>query len=309
MVGDGPEGQPTEGVDSLTELAELMNDEAEGGEESLDDLEGEESEESEEVEESEEAEESEEEEETDTIIHDGKEVTLTKSEIKALAQQGFDYSKKTMAVAEERKAVEAQRSQAENYRKQHETVLSETVARLQAFSEFMESQLGSPPPIEWAQQDAAYYLAQKELYESRKGQFHKAQAAIQNLQSEQSRQRQDWIVQQADATEAALRGTLPGWSDKTLDELAEYTKGYGLTPETVDIGFVQKGFWELAHKAKAYDALLAAKAKLKPKTSLPRVQKPQASTQPNRAQVRESKALENLKRKPGSIDALADLIG
>jgi len=43
------------------------------------------------------------------IKHDGKEVTLSKSELIAQAQQGFDYSKKTMALAEDRKSLEAAR--------------------------------------------------------------------------------------------------------------------------------------------------------------------------------------------------------
>lgn len=312
MVGDGPTGQPTDSADTLTDLAENAWDESEGdGEEVEGDEEGEEvaDDEEEEQEGDEDAEDEQEEEATVTLKHDGKEVTLKQSEVVALAQQGFDYSKKTMAVAEERKAAETARAQAEEYRQRHESAVSETLNRLQAFEQYMGSQLGDPPPIEWAQQDAAYYLAQKELYESRKGQLQQAQQAIAHMTQEQSRQRQDWIVRQADATEAELRDTLPGWSDKTLDELAEYVDGYGINPKTADVAFVQKGLWQLAHKAKAYDAIQEGKAKLKPKDTLPKVQKPNAANQPNRGQVQRAKAFDNLKRNPGSVNALADLIG
>lgn len=306
MTGD-LEREPVEGVDALDDLANAIDPVAEGDKDEKDVPSSEDSDEEEQEEqETEDEEEEDEEEATFTIKHDGKEVTLTESELIELGQKGFDYSKKTMEVAEERKAVEVQRSQAEHYRKQNETALSETVGRLQAFTQFMEEQLGSPPPIEWAEQNASYYLAQKELYESRKDTFHKAQAAIQSLQNQQSRQRQDWIVQQADVTEAALRSTLPGWTEKTLDELAEYARGYGLTPETVDIGLLQKGFWELAHKAKAYDAIQAKKAEMKPKESLARVVKPNA-------QNKSAKASERAKREAAfnsnpSVDALANLL-
>jgi hypothetical protein len=91
MEGQGPEGQPSDGVATLTDLVGLMD----GGEEAEDALEesdeGEESEESEESEGSEEEAESEGEEEAEeqafTIKVDGKDVTLKQSELIELGQQ------------------------------------------------------------------------------------------------------------------------------------------------------------------------------------------------------------------------------
>jgi hypothetical protein len=309
-VGDG-ESQPTEGVATMTDLVALMD----GGEEVVEDAlgesgeEGEESGESEEVESGEEGEsegEGEQEEATFTIKHDGKEVTLKQSELVDMAQQGFDYSKKTMAVAEERKAVEAVKAKAEEHRQQNEQALNDSLGKLQALENFYASQIGSPPPIEWAQQDAAYYLAQKELYENRKGQLEQARTAIANLQSEQQRQRQAYIAQQADATEKALRDTLPGWSDDTLNDYAKYAAGLGLTPEKVDVAFVQEGFWKLIHKAKAYDALLAKKAEMKPVAQLPKVTKPGTTNQPPQLAKRQD-ALKAHRANP-SVNTLANLL-
>src|ERR1044072_1587067 len=107
MVGDG-ESQPTEGVDALEDLANSLTGEEEqedGDQRDAPDEEGEESDE-EQVEEGKDEEGDEEEEEEDPTVvikHDGKEVELKLSEVKDLAQQGFDYSKKTMALAEDRK--------------------------------------------------------------------------------------------------------------------------------------------------------------------------------------------------------------
>jgi hypothetical protein len=311
MVGDG-ESQPTEGVDALEDLANSLTgeQEQEEGDDQRDapEEDGEESDE-EQVEEGEDEEGDEEEEEEDPTVvikHDGKEVELKLSEVKDLAQQGFDYSKKTMALAEDRKAVEATKAELADAWQRNVQALERTEDRLGAFIKFMESQVGDPPPIEWAQQDAAYYLAQKQLYDDRKDKLARAHEAAENVRQEAQRVRQARIAETAAATEKALRDTLPGWNDARMNELADYLRDAGITPDSALEAFVQKGVWELAHKAKAYDQIQADKAKLKPKAELKKVQKPAA-------QVQTGKAAERMKReaafnKNPSVDALADLL-
>lgn len=311
MIGD-ENTQPNEGVTSLSDLAEMMD----AGEEevALGELDSEESDESEggevesEVDADDEAEDEGEPEKLKfTIKHDGKDVDLelTPEEHAAMLQQSFDYSKKTMAVAEERKAAEAQRAQAEQYRQHNEQALTDTLTRLNAYKTFMEQEVGDPPPIEWAKTDAHYYLAQKELYEGRKGQLAQVDKQIQTVQEEAHRQRQAWLDQEADSTLKHLQSTLPGWNDELHRSLAEYVGKNGLTVDSIGPAFVNKGLWELAHKAKAYDDLQAEKAKLKPKSELPRVQKPSATNQPPRARQAEE-ALKRHKAAP-SLRTLADL--
>lgn len=302
--GDG-ESQPGEGALTLSDLADGMDEEGDGAL-----PEGEEGEESEPVEEeSEEGSESEEEQQEEATValkHDGKEVSLKQSEVIELAQMGFDYSKKTMALAEERKGVEVERSKADEYRRANEEALQHTEDRLQAFAQYMQEQVGAPPPIEWAQQDAAYYLAQKELYEARKGQLHQAFAAIEAVRQEAQRKRQAWMTEQADATEKALSSTLPGWNDAMLEDLAGYLGKAGITPQNAGDAFVTKGLWELAHKAKAYDALQADKAKLKPKNELQKVVKPSQAHTPNREDARRAEAMKRHKAAP-SLNTLLEL--
>lgn len=304
--GDG-ESQPGEGALTLSDLADGMDEGEEEG--ALDELEeGEESSESEADEEAaDEAEDEQQEEATFTLKVNGKDVTLKQSEALEMASKGMDYTSKTMALAEERKAVEVERTKADQYRQQHEQALQHTEDRLQAFANYMQEQVGSPPPIEWAQQDAAYYLAQKELHEARKGQLQQAFAAIEHVRQEAQRQRQAWITEQADATEKALSSTLPGWNDAMLDDLAGYLGKAGITPQNSGDAFVSKGLWELAHKAKAYDAIQAEKAKLKPKADLQKVVKPSAAHQPNRAAAKQADALKRHRAAP-SLNTLADLM-
>jgi small-conductance mechanosensitive channel len=307
MTGD-VEKQPVEGALSLSDLADAMDEGEE--EQALDESdEGEESEETEGQEESEEASDSEDEQEepTVTLKHDGKEVVLKQSEVIELAQKGFDYTKKTMVFADEKKALEAEKSQVDTYRKQHEETLGVAKQRLQALEQYLQAQVGSPPPVEWASQDVAYYLAQKELHESQKDKLRQAKEAIQQLDQEAQRTRQARLEQAADETEKALRDTLPGWNDEMLPTLAKYAESLGITPESAGDAFVHKGLWLALHKAKAFDAIQADKAKLKPKNELQRVQKPSAANQPNRSDARKAEAFKSYKAKP-SLNTLADLM-
>jgi len=309
------EKQPT-APQTLNDLAGLVlaDDDAGSeveGEESTDEEQGEEltEEVSEEVEEESEESEEAESEETFTIVHDGKEVALKKAEVAELAQKGFDYTKKTQAVAEERKEVEQRKSLYTERLKQQEQALGETLNRLNTAADFLESELGAPPSIELAQYDASSYLAQKEAYESRVAKLRNTYGQIQHLSQEQQRLSQVAIEEQANETEKYLVEHLPGWKDdpaKSLREMNEYINGYGLKPETVKEAYVQPGLWEIAHKAREYDRLMAKKAELKPAQAQPKkVVKP--SSNPVPANVRQAEAIKRYKAKP-SLETLAGLL-
>lgn len=304
-----PLGEPGEGVATLDSLANMLGSPEEAAPE---ESEGDESEESEEVEASEEgegeespAEDEAQNDSTVKIVHDGKEVELKLSEALELAQKGFDYTKKAMAVADERKAIEPIKAEAEKFRQQNEQALGESVARLTAVVQFMEAEIGDPPPVEWASTDAGYYIAQKEQYESRKGKLEKAQHALQQMQGEQARSRQALIAQTIAETQKALKDTLPDWSSAKEDELVAFVGELGLTPQDADMAFWKPGLWQMAHEAKAYRALMAEKAKLKPVSALPKVHKPGNPQPPQLAKRQE--AMKAHRAKP-SVDSLAALL-
>lgn len=314
MTGQA-EGQPVEGAVTLSDLAAEMDTtdaelevedgeqvEGEEGEDEAPDDEGSDDEASDDEDESEE-------EPTFTIKVNGKDVTLTKSEMVEMAQKGTDYSQKTMQVAEERKAAEAERTKAAEYRQQQEQAANEAAERLQALANYLQDQLGDPPSIELLHtQGSDVYLAHKEQYEHRRAKLQQAFQAQQNAQQDAQLKRQARIAEQAAETERALRDTLPGWNDEMLNSLAGYGRDHGLTPEAVGDAFVSKGLWEVLHKAKAYDAIQAQKAQLKPKAQLPKVQKPSAANHPSRAQARRAEAEKKYAANPHSLDALSALM-
>ena len=118
MVGD-PVTEPTDNL-SLSDLAAEVESSETAEELEIDgeEVEGEEGEDAapdseDEPDEGESDDEDEQEEEaTVTIKVNGKEVSLKQSEVIEMAQKGADYTAKTMALAEERKAVDAEREQA-----------------------------------------------------------------------------------------------------------------------------------------------------------------------------------------------------
>lgn len=310
MEGDGPQDQPAEGVATLSDLTALLDGGEDGGEDApglsedgddSDDPEGEDVEQPEGEDDQDEQEEA-----TVVLKHDGKDVPLKQSEVVELAQKGFDYTQKTMALADERKAVEEQYAQATDARNRHDQSLSDSIARLQAIESFMAGTVGGPPPVDLAQRDVALYIAQKEQYEARKGQLAEAQQAVQRLQDEQARTRQAWANQKGAETEKALKNTLPGWNENTLQELIAYAGEHGVGESNFDHVLLEKGFWELAHKAKAYDALLEKKAQMKPVSSLPKVAPAKAQNQPS--QLARKQAAEKRYRESPSIGSLADLL-
>lgn len=308
LEGDGPEGQPSEGVTTLDGLVGLMDGGEEGAETQEEAEEGDESAESEEVEESEEQEETEEEQEepTVTLKHDGKEVTLKQSEVVDLAQQGFDYTQKTMKLAEERKALDATRGEVAQQRKDYEALHSHYKTNLETLGRVIEAELGTPPPITLAQQDAAQYLAQKELYDRRKDKLNQVRAELDALEQDAHRQRQAEFAQKVQSAEQALKDTLPGWSDAKAQELFDYLGKQGLNFESLGFGIAEKGLFEMAHKAQAYDQLVEKRAQMKPVKNLPKVAAPQAKNQPAQL-ARRQEAMKRHKANP-SMSTLADLI-
>lgn len=314
MQGDGPEGQPGEGVATLTDLTALMD----GGEEAADALdeseEGEESGEAEEVETAEdesEGEESEEEAEepTFTIKVDGKDVTLKQSELIELGQKGLDYTKKTMALGEERRSFEAEREEVRTVKQEVHQRREQAARDLEVVHAFMEQQLGDPPDISLAAHDVGQFILAKELYEGQRAKLHQVAQALHQMRQQQEAETASQRQQRQAKVERELIDSLPGWKDAPAEkfkETADYVQSLGLTPEEVGEAALTVGFWQLAHKAKAYDALLAKKAEMKPVAQLPKVAKPGTSNQPPQLAKRQE-AMKRHKAAP-SISSLADLL-
>lgn len=312
MEGDGPEGQPTEGVQSLEDVAGLFGgDEAQEESELDEGAEEAETDDPDEEEAEAEAEEQEQDEPAFTIKVDGKEVTVKQSEALELAQKGLDYTKKTMALGDEKRAVEAEREEVRAVRQEVQQKREQAINDLRVLHAFMEEQIGQAPDISLLHTDAHQYLVQKEWHEGQRaklGQLSQAlNVMLQQQEAEQATQRQ----QRQAKVERELIDTLPGWKDAPAEkfkETADYVQSIGLTPDDVGDAALTTGFWQLAHKAREYDRLMAEKSKIKPVQSMPKVAKPGASNPISKPAAQKARKLETLARRPNDLSAVGDLL-
>ena len=196
---------------------------------------------------------------TVTIEVDGKTVELTKEQLAEAYKNGLrqsDYTKKTMEVAEQRKAAEAEVAKAREERQAYATNLQKIAAQL-------EGALESQKDINWQellQNDPMEYLRQQHLYQQR-------QAQLAQNQSEQQRVAQ---IQQAEAQEALQRTLadeanklverIPEWKDAAKANegkkaVADYMRSQGV-PENVISNLSNHLPIVFAHKAMLYDQMM-----------------------------------------------------
>jgi len=167
-----------------------------------------------------------------TVLLDGKEVTVSKDEARNGYLRQADYTRKTMAVADERKALEAERGEVRQQVEQYAQVLPQLANALQS--------MGVPQP------DPALARTNPEAYVAAKAEYDQWASQMQAVQAEQQRiavVRQEQAqaqTQQALARERdALLTKLPQWSDqahvqKMWPAMVEVGEELGFTRQEID---------------------------------------------------------------------------
>ena len=182
--------------------------------------------------------------EVDTV--DGKQ-TLTLSQLKEGAMLKADYTRKTMAIAEERKAIESRNAEISQLKQQ--------------FSEALQY-WAVPVQQEPNWQDLASKMSPQEFnlaranYEAR--QRH-AQQAREYLQSMQSQEHQQALQRE----QAALLDAVPEWRDEAVrrgavQDIADAGRGYGFSAEELS-GIVDHRMLLVLRDAAAYRKIKADK--------------------------------------------------
>jgi hypothetical protein len=243
-----------------------------------------------------------------TITVDGKQVTLTPEQIADAYKNGLrqsDYTQKTMALAEQRKAAEQEAQKALQERQTYAQNLSEMAAQLKGAIQQQEK-------IDWnalLEADPVEYLKQQHLFNSR-------QAALQRNQQEQSTLAQKFQAEQAEAMKGhlaeqqeALLAKLPTWKDPAKasaerDAVKTYLVKEGYSQDDVANINDHKAVL-LARKAMLYDQMVAkASAAAKKVQNLPtKVERPGVTETGN---VDGRTAAMRRHSKEGSIDSLTD---
>jgi hypothetical protein len=199
----------------------------------------------------------------------GEDKELTLTELKSLAQQGADYTKKTQQVAEQRKAVEAEQQAIEEAKYMRDAYAE----RLQA----MEQLLNAQQPIEdlesLKESDPIGYAVRVAEMSQNKEKLYAIQAERQRIaemqQAEQQQGMQQYLSQQA----AVLSETLPEYSDPVKGEalrsdLRSFAKNLGFSDQ--ELSAVRDARHVMAlYKAMQYDKLQQSKPQLNKRVSEP----------------------------------------
>lgn len=254
-AAEAPKGQveaQSEQPEEELELSEEVQEEQEEGEQ----------------EESEDESDDQEEEQRFSVKVAGEEKELTLSELKSLAQQGADYTKKTQQVAEQRKALEAEARAIEEAKYLRDAYAQ----RLQA----MEQLLNSPEQTEdleyLKESDPIGYAVRVAEKQQQREQLQAVQLERQRIaeqqQAEYAQQMQGYLAQQAEQ----LSKVLPDYTDpvkgETLrSELRSFAKSsLGFSDE--ELSMVRDSRQVVAlHKAMLYDKLQQAKPSVNKRVS------------------------------------------
>lgn len=247
-AAEAPEGQVEAQTEQPEEELELSEDEQQDWQDE------------EEQEESDSEPEEQEEEQRFSVKVAGEDKELTLSELKSLAQQGADYTKKTQQVAEQRKALEAEARAIEEAKYLRDAYAQ----RLQA----MEQLLNSPEQNEdleyLKESDPIGYAVRVAEKQQQREQLQAVQAERQRIaeqqQAEYAQQMQGYLAQQAEQ----LSKVLPDYTDPVKgealrSELRSFAKtNLGFSDE--ELSQVRDSRHVIAlHKAMLYDKLQQAK--------------------------------------------------
>lgn len=197
-----------------------------------------------------------------TLEIEGQEVKFTKEELKSGVLRQADYTRKTQALAEERKQFQSVVEQATEQEKVYAQLLPVMVQRMQQF-------MPQPPSPELIDTDPSAYLKQKERYEREIGDLQAAQAEMQRMQAkstgEQEQQLQAYVAQNAQL----LPELIPEWKDaknyeRDRSRLRDFLKGRNFNDQEIDQAY------DARIVALAYDAMRWRELKnSKPKQSEP----------------------------------------
>lgn len=209
-----------------------------------------------------------------TIEIDGKPLTLTAEEVRNGYLRQADYTRKTTALAEDRKAVLAEAQAVRAERQQYAALLPALEQQIKALmpQEPDWDRLAAEDPVEFNRQWAAKQLRDQKLMA-----IQQEQQRLMGLQQQEVQQQ---TSQQIAAERERLVQANPAWRDgdrwkQDRQAVRDYLAGYGYSADEISAVTDHRAV-VIAHKARLYDEAMkkgTAVAAKKP-------QQPQATNQP-----------------------------
>jgi len=260
--------------------------------------------------ESEESEETEQEQEQPKyrVKVDGQEYEVTQDELVKGYQREADYTKKTQTLAEQRKAVEAEKVAVEQAKHLRDTYaqrlqIIEQALRSQTPSEDLEA-LKEVDPIGYAVKVAEKSEKEKQLYAIRAEQARIAQMQ----QSEQSQQLQQVVAQEAEK----LVKFLPEYADPEKGEqvrtnIKKYAESIGFSSDELSKVYDSRAVLTL-YKAMQYDKLMSNKGEVTKKVGqAPKMVKAGVGKPMGSLEAEQTKRMKQQLRSSGKVSDAAKL--
>jgi hypothetical protein len=283
MENTNPQGSENLNVNQAASAFESLmgdSDEAEQGqsEEQTEELQA-----SDEVEYSEEESEEEQPKPRYKVKASGEEVEVELDELIKGYQQGTDYTKKSQALAEQRKAIEAERQHLE-YVKQERQAYAQ---KLQALDSFLTQQhqsvdlevLKETDPIGYAVAVAEQSQREKQLAVVRNEQ----QRIAQQQQSEQQASLQNHLRQESEKLVSLIPELATPQGDAVRKQIRDYAKSVGWTDQELSSVYDSRAVHTL-YKAMKYEQLQKSKPELTKKLqSAPKMMRSGTSAPPTRS--------------------------
>jgi len=241
----------------------------------------------------------------------GEEIEKPLEEVIALAQQGFDYTKKTQEVAEQRKALEdyAQAVKAQEQAFQQQVQLNQALIGDVAQLTAIDQQLAAYNDVNWQQlSDTDFVEAQKLFFTYNQLQQKRANLAQQFETKQQQflQAQQQSLAQRIEQGKAVLSKEIPNWSRETSQAIISTGKDYGFTDDELS-AIVDPRHVKVLHDAMQWRKLQSNKAvKNKVSQAKPLV-KPSADQVKNKAN-NNVKQVRDALRKTGKDDYAKKLI-
>lgn len=207
---------------------------------------------------------------------DGEEVEVTLDELQKGYSRTQDYTRKTQALAQQRKEAEAELEQVRNERQYYAQML-------QAFEQ--QLQQNAEPNVDWErlyQENPTEWVRQREMFRDRQEKLSAAQAEKMRLetihQQDQQKARQVQLAQESQK----LLDAIPEWKDtkkaaEDRNKLVETARKLGFTDDELS-NVVDHRAVVMLRKAALYDELMSKKSTIKPAPSKTKTLAPGSAT-------------------------------
>jgi len=233
---------------------------------------------------------------------DGEDMEITLDEALQGYQRQSDYTKKTQALANDKKQVEADKEALSRQRDHYKQTVDKLVSERQTQSteEPDWDQLYEADPLQWMKQKEEFRTNKERSLELQQEQFRLQQ----EQQQEQQSQMQQFITQQHDV----LLDAIPEWKDPQVmarekSEIKQYAQSIGYRPEEVNQIYDSRAVLALRTGMKASGLSGKGAAKLRPIKEAIRSVTPGSAAQQPRKHTTVSKAKMTLAKTGKMSDA------